>query len=550
MATDEFSGYYEELLDGTYDCVDRIILNAHFGLAGSPGGFRTWWRALCGGDADLDNTHLMRFSGRFARRVHAYAQAHGIPLVHCPAGERKHEAAEALLPADPAFEGVFAIQVSRAPAPLRDITRFGHGGLNVGRKRPMPYANWYAFQIVDREWGHLTIRLCPHPPFPAMVILNGHEYVAAAARREGLAFTKEGNCFTEVPDAAGLARVADTMRAPGSVGRLSQVCERWIYSACLCFALTVEEQQRSGFRYSYSVYQAEYSRNLLFTRGRVMEDVFNGVIDRTRSLLDLDTVKMIFGHKRRPSARGAAASRSRSQAAVETPVYTLTVFRIHFRRLTVKVYSKGGRVLRIEAIAHNTEDLRCGKRLDRFPEIVSALEGLVDRFLAVLRCVNTSWIDDGTLDALPLPATVGATRVGGVDINRPRTRAVVAGVVAASADPRGFTVGQLAVKVREALRCEAPAYRPRQASYDLKKLRAKGLVVRMEGTRRYQATPDGLRRLVALHVLREKVLKPLLSGVGRESSERKPPNQGAIDAHYENIQIHMQALFQALGIAA
>ncbi|MCR4319172.1 MAG: hypothetical protein NUV74_02405 [Candidatus Brocadiaceae bacterium] len=27
---DEFSQYYEEYLDGTYDCVDRIVLNAYF----------------------------------------------------------------------------------------------------------------------------------------------------------------------------------------------------------------------------------------------------------------------------------------------------------------------------------------------------------------------------------------------------------------------------------------------------------------------------------------------------------------------------------------
>jgi len=550
MATDEFSLGYEEFLDGTYDCVDRIVLNAYFELAGSDGGFRTWWRELCGGDADLDNTHLMRFAGRFARRVHAYAQAKGIPLVHCPAGERKHEAAEVELPADPAFQGVFLIQVNRASAPLRDIRRFGNGGIQIGRKTPLPYANWYAFHIVDPEWGHVTIRMCPHPPFHAQVILNGHEFVAAAARREGLAFTKEGNCFTEVPNAAGLARVADTMKAPGFVGRLTQVCERWIYSACLGFALTVEEQQRSGFRYTYSVFQAEYSRNLLFTRGRVMEDVFDGVIDRTRSLLDLKTVKTIFGYKRRPYGRAAAASRSRAQAAVETPVYTLTVFRIHFRRLTVKAYSKGGRVLRFEAIAHNTADLRQGKRLDRFPDIVSALQGMAERFLTVLRCVDASRIDERTLDALPLPAKVGSTRVGGVDINRPRMRAVVEGVVAASADPRGFTIGQVAARVRNVLRVEEAAYRPRQASYDLKKLRAKGLVLPVEGTRRYQATPDGLRTLAALHILREKVLKPILAGTARNRNGRKPANQGAIDAHYENIQVQMQGLFQTLGLAS
>ncbi len=41
---DELSTYYEDLLDGSYDCVDRIVLNAYNTLCYSPGGFREWWR--------------------------------------------------------------------------------------------------------------------------------------------------------------------------------------------------------------------------------------------------------------------------------------------------------------------------------------------------------------------------------------------------------------------------------------------------------------------------------------------------------------------------
>ena len=50
---------YGDLLTGTYDCVDRIVLNAYFALGHGPGGFRTWWRRWQGGDDNLDNTHLM-----------------------------------------------------------------------------------------------------------------------------------------------------------------------------------------------------------------------------------------------------------------------------------------------------------------------------------------------------------------------------------------------------------------------------------------------------------------------------------------------------------
>jgi CRISPR/Cas system-associated endoribonuclease Cas2 len=78
------------------------------------------------------------------------------------------------------------------------------------------------------------------------------------------------------------------------------VCERWIYSSVLCFALTREEQPRSGFRYQYSVFQLELSRNLLFVRGGTLDEVYQKLIDRTRQPLELEHLKTIFGFRHRP----------------------------------------------------------------------------------------------------------------------------------------------------------------------------------------------------------------------------------------------------------
>src|SRR5664280_2691503 len=95
--TDGFSARYGDLLTGSYDCVDRVVLNAYMTVCHSPGGFRVWWRRLYGDDEQLDNAHLMRLAGRFARRVRAFAAAHDIPVVDCGRGERKHLIAEEYL---------------------------------------------------------------------------------------------------------------------------------------------------------------------------------------------------------------------------------------------------------------------------------------------------------------------------------------------------------------------------------------------------------------------------------------------------------------------
>jgi len=546
---DEFSGYYSDYLDGTYDCADRIVLNGYFRLGCSPGGFRTWWRRLEGSDEKLDDTHLMRMAGRFSRRVHAYAKKHAVPIIHCKQGQRKHEITKQYLPQAPDFVGVFLILVGRAPAPVWKVKRKGGKIINIERKKPYPYVNHYSFHIMDPEWGHTMIKLCGHPPFSAQIVVNGHEFVARRAKDGDIEFTKEGNCFTEVPDTAQLAEIADTLYSAETIGRLIQMCERWIYSACLCFGLSLEDQKRTGFHYDYSIYQAEYSRNLVFTYGSVMEEVFQGIVDRTRSRLDVKRLKTIFGTKKRPQKRKGQKP-PRLEVVVERPTYDLTVFKIHFGKFTLKMYTKGEHVLRIEAIVHNVRATHWKRSLPKLPDIISRLKEMLNRFLEVVYCVAVSYIADTTLETLPKSSCVGQTRVGGIDINNPRMRAVIEAVTGFAAAPLGFRAADIATKVREIMGCCESTYTSRKAAYDLKKLRGKNVIRRVGKSRRYEIVPDGLRAVTALLVLRDKVIKPVLAGAGKPGHGRKPKNQSLIDAHYEAIQFQMRSLFQLIGVAA
>jgi len=541
---DPLSERYRDLLEGSYDCVDRIVLNSYFRMGHSGGGFRTWWQKLEGSEEHLDNTHLLRRAGRFSRRLRAFAQARGIPVVECKRGERKHEIAEEYLAHHTGQPGLFLILIGKAQAPVWEAT----GQHHLEWKKPMPYVNHYSFHIWDPEWGHITIKISGHPPFPAQVILNGHEYVACQALRQKIEFKKEGNCFTQVQDTAALAQVADTLSEERMIGRLSGVAERWIYTTCLCFALSREEQERSEFHYPYSVYQGEYSRNLLFQRGARMEQMFQAMVDRRRASLGIERLKTILGYKRRPTFHRKDRAARRWQVVVEKPTYDLTVFKVLCGRLTLKVYTKGERVLRLEALVHNTEELHCGRDLSRFPRIVGRLRKTLERFVEVLSWVDGCFIADETLEDLPRSAWVGKSRVGGIDLNQPRMRAVAEAVTVLAARPRGFTASQLAAEVQSRGQAE---YGPRRATYDLKKLRAKQLVRKVEHTRRYEGTPDGVRALTALVVLRDKVIKPLLAAARQLRRRRRPlSNLTAVDQHYHALRGTMSQLFEELGIAA
>ena len=541
---DDFRQRYAELLTGSYDCVDRIVLNAYFPMGHNPGGFRVWWRRWHDdGDDSLDDAHLMRLAGRFARRVRGWATANGVPVINCAAGDRKHRIAEDYLRDHTVGIGVFLILVAKAPATVWKVTRSKKSGAIQNLEKTRQFVNHYSFHIMDPTWGHLTIKMSGHPPFAAQVILNGHEYVACTAHAAEVGFCKEGNCFTGIGDPERLAQIADTLSQSGTAGRLGQVIDAWIHTACLCFGLDLADQQRSYFHYAYSVYQVEYSRNLIFDSPRTMERLFETVVDRIRARLDVPAVRTLFGVGQRPRRPDPELS-PRQGVVIQRPRWNLTIFKIHFGLLTLKAYTKGERVLRFEAIVHNTTALHTGRALDKFGAIVTRLTGMVDRFTTMLDCVDIAFLPDGILDQLPEPSQIGAVRVGGLDTNKPRTRAAMTAVTTLAIAPDGFTVADFAAQVCAHTGTD---YTIRQAAYDLRKLRGKQLVVKPGRGHRYHVPADAARTVTGLIRLRDHVIDPVLAGA-RKPLGRPPHTYTRIDRDYDTLRTGIRTLFTDLGI--
>jgi len=551
---DDLSSYYLKLVEGSYDCVDRIVVNAFYPLGQTGGGIRYWWRNWKGGEETLSDAGMKAVAGDFARRLKAWCQRKGVSFIECRGDVEKHVLAESLLPSDPKFRGVFAVLVARAPAPIWQVqVNQSQQIVNLRHRDPWPHVQHYYFQIIDPDWGHVMVRMCGYPPFGAQVVLNGHEWVQRQAQRRGWRFCQEGNCFIEGSDFAQIDQLALRLLGAQLGPSLQQVCERWLYSACLCFALPVEEQRRTDFRYRYSIWQIEYSRNLLFRDGALMDEVYQKLIDRTRTPLDIKVLKTIFGVRHRQPKRKQRLGRSEPELSKEVERVgpcDITVFKVRWGNLVLKIYDKGQRVLRVEVKALNTAALKVGKVLEKLPEILGCMQQMLVRFLAVVQAAHISFLDGGQFDKWSEPTQRGNRRLAGLDLNKARNRAVVESMVALASAPEGFTVRQMAEAMRERLGSTAEEYSIRRAAYDLAKVRGKGLAERMEGCRAYRCQPKQLRSLCGYVVLREHVLKPLVAGAAQMDLASAPRQLSPIDHHYTVLRQHMGELFQTLGLAA
>lgn len=539
---DNITEHYQEVIEGTYDCIDRLVLNGYCPQLQTPGGFRNWYRDLKGSDKDLDNASLMRMAGRFGRRVKAFCESNQMPLQFFKPGERKHEAAEGLIPKDKSFTGIFAIFVSRAPSLLWDVKRFENGGMDIRKKKTSSFVNHFSFHIMDKEWGHITIKMCSHPPYGCQIMLNGHEWVENRKEIKELEIIKEGNCFTSYSNGETLSKVAETIKRKG---RLEDVCTRWIYR-CLWFGVDAEEQKRTGFHYQYSVYQVEYSRNLLFKRGTGLDEVYQNIISLTRERLDIPRLKTIFGRKYRPHNR--KSNTSGFEVRIERPDYNMTIFKVHFGKLTVKLYDKGERTLRAEVVVHNAKELKCKRNIDSFAEIVHKLQDIMNSFMNNLLYAHVSALNDGSFKELVSPTNKGKSRLAGVDISKERSQAIMESVLALSMKPRGYTIGDVTVKMQEKSGEKNGIYNSRNAAYDIRKLRGKGLVKKQKGTRRYVTTQKGIENIVAILSLVQKQLPCVFSVINKMSISNDPQEISIFDSCCLNIRKEIKTINQKMGI--
>ena len=176
---------------------------------------------------------------------------------------------------------------------------------------------------------------------------------------------------------------------------------------------------------------------------------------------------------------------------IERPRWNLTLFKVHFGLLTLKGYTKGEHVLRFEAIVHNTR--RC----------------------AAAGCWTSSrhrrpgWPAWSTgSPACSTASTSASCPTASSTSSRPPRRSGPPGSAASTSTspasatrwpryspwpshPDGFTVADLAAKVRALTGQDDSDYTIRQAAYDLRKLRGKHLVVKPGRTRRYQVPGPG-----------------------------------------------------------
>jgi hypothetical protein len=540
MKLDDFARDYAEDLEGVCDCSDRMVFWCYEPHLMNGGGMRVFWRRLHDGDdSTMTTEHLADMAGDMSRRLRAYCGKHQIPVIDASKGERKCDDSKEYLPQDPKFSGLFLAICSLAEAPIWEVDRSSVSGkiINIHHPKSWRRVRYWFFHIMDRDWGHVTLRMCAHPPFTTMLILNGHEWLRRQAEKKKIDHVMDGNCFIEGSDLEKIGRLGECLLE--STPDIKKLADRWLYS-CLAFALPTQQQQLAEFHYEYSSFQIEYSRDYIFSRGSTLDEIYGSMTEHARTRLGLEQMKTIFGFKQRPR-KAPVIQVARSRGA--DGVYNLTTVTLTWGGIKLKLYDKSARLLRAEVTVNNAKALHLKRQLENLPAIFARLGEILGSFMDHMQALDRVFIGPSVATEWSQPHQLGSTRIAGLNLNQARIRTVLQVLPRLSTAPDGFNVTDLVDAVHAEGR---PGYNRQQARYDLRKLRGAGLIGCPPHRRKYLMKAPKARQVAGYFLLQDRLIKPLLTAMEKPPTKPRKANRMETSAAAKQLMTLRSDLSQYL----
>jgi hypothetical protein len=432
----------------------------------------------------------------FISAVETFARRHAIPWLPFEPKQRKDEVLARYRQRFTGREGVVVIGVAQEKMRAFKARTCRGPGVKVSFDftRQSACVKHYYFYVQDREWGPAFLKIGTCLPYPVKLCLNGYERVKQQLRRPRLRFDSLDNGFLACSDAAALQATCDAL-GPADV---QAFFDRWAHR--LLWPMTAPERA-AGYDHRLAICQLEVSLTQVFDRPVHGRHFFEAVIREHLDLGRPDRVGLLFPLR---LTRATPPPRFGYRTRVITDGVEPSLH-VEYKASHVKQYFKEQHALRTETTINNPMDFSVRKAVDNLPHLRDLGDTVNRKLLEVERLSHHCVLTQDALDRLQQPTRETGQRVSALRFGDPRVMALLQALCAVTHLPRGFRNRELRPHVAALL---GRAYTAAQMTYDLRRLRLKGLIHRLPGTHRYTATTDGLKVAFFYSKLYLRVLRP------------------------------------------
>jgi hypothetical protein len=514
-------------------CVDRLYLHAYLPKLQTSGGLCYFLRDHLG--HPIPSPALFKpLHDRFVTAVEQFVVTHDIPVVHFVSGQRKDDIVAPYRARFTAREGVVVLGVAQEKMrAFKAHKRTGPGTrVTFDFSRQSVAVNHYYFYVHDRDWGPAFLKIGTYLPYPVKLCLNGHEWVKQQLQRAHLAFESLDNGFLSCAAPDRLQTIADRL-GPTDVQRFFT---RWAQR--LPWPLPPTDRA-AGYEHRLAICQLEASLTQVFERPLPGRHFFEAVIRDNLDLGRPDRVGLLFPLR---LTRATPPPPYGYRTRVITDGVQPSVH-VAYKSSHVKQYFKEQRALRTETTINNPGDFYVTKGIANLTHLRDLGQGVNRKLLEVERLSHHCVLTQDALDRLQRSSVEGGQRVSALRFGDPRVMALCQALCHFTHLPRGFRNRDLRPLVEALL---GHPYSSGQITYDLRRLRLKGLIHRLPGTHRYTATTYGLKVAFFYSKLYVRILRPSWPALLPDPAPLPPPLRAALDQLDTAIrQLHEEAALAA-----
>ena len=488
-----------ELLNGhvtlEVECLDRLYLNGYIGALATPGGLVMFMREQLKKPVPSPVV-LGQVTERFREAVKEKAERERIPIRQFDHKERKDETANQIRKERGIRDGVVFVGVAQEKAKTYQGKKI-NGQLEFTRDKTA-YVNHYYFYIDDVDAGPLFIKICSYAPWGIKFCLNGHEWVKRQMEKQGIAFEALDNGFLSCADPKKLQETCDALDDK----EIERIFRKWLARIPLPL---LPDDRAAGYDWNLSIWQMEVSLTQIFDRPLRGREFFEEIIRDNLDLGRPDRVQLIFDRVVTKKTPGQYRTRV-IQDGVHPSIH------INYKNFDLKQYFKEGRGCRTEGTFREPKDFGINKGLSNLPYLQKIGREINRRLLEVERVSHNSGLSGDSIQRVVQPTvTQDGEKAPALKFGQPRVMALLMALTLFQHLINGFHNRDLRALVIDLLGVTDQDYTTSQMTYDLRRLRLKGLIYRPPKTHRYFLTPYGWKVARLFTRLETRVFRPALA---------------------------------------
>jgi len=197
----------------------------------------------------------------------------------------------------------------------------------------------YYFYFIDMLLGLCFVKVPTVAPFIVTVYYNGHGLLETKLKKENIAYQRIDNAFTYIENYERAQELSDKLR----VEDIHHVLDIFMERYC---PLPREWE----LKWNYTISQVEYAMDIVFKNQDELKPIYDNIVKTAFHTVTPDNIATFLGKRLTVKFEGEMGSRYNERVLG-------TRIKHQMGELSVKVYDKFGKILRIEVTAYNVSQL-------------------------------------------------------------------------------------------------------------------------------------------------------------------------------------------------